>query len=114
MRTPQENIKGYDENAPLNFTDRIKGKFLVIHGTGDDNVHFQNSVAMVDAMIKNNIQFESFYYPNKNHSIPNSNVNYHLWTMITDWLIRNLRDVSSTDTDTHTANKQSITNTGSN
>lgn len=95
MRTPQENTKGYDENAPLNFTDRIKGKFLIIHGTGDDNVHFQNSVEMADAMIKNNIQFESFYYPNKNHSVPSSNANYHLWTMITNWLIKNLRDNSS-------------------
>ena len=61
MRTPQENSNGYEENAPLNFTNRIKGKFLIIHGTADDNVHFQNSVEMVKAMIKNNVDFQSAY-----------------------------------------------------
>jgi dipeptidyl-peptidase-4 len=92
MRKPQENLKGYDENAPLNHVGLIKGKFLIIHGTGDDNVHFQNSVQMADAMIQKGIQFDSFYYPNQNHLIPNGSNNYHLWTMITEWLVKNLRD----------------------
>lgn len=95
MRKPQENEKGYDENAPLNFADRVKGKLLLIHGTGDDNVHFQNSVQLADALIKKGIQFDNFYYPNKNHSIPGSDANYHLWTMITGWLFKNLRDDAS-------------------
>ena len=92
MRTPQENSKGYEENAPLNFTDRIKGKFLIIHGTADDNVHFQNSVEMVKAMIRNNIDFDVAYYPNKNHSISGSadNTTFHLWNKMTNWLYKNL------------------------
>jgi dipeptidyl-peptidase-4 len=92
MRTPQENAEGYDNNSPLNFTDRIKGKFLIIHGTADDNVHFQNSVEMITAMIKNNVDFQSAYYPNKNHGISgiNDNTSFHLWSKMTNWLYQNL------------------------
>lgn len=90
MRTPQENAKGYDENSPLNFTGKIKGKFLIIHGTGDDNVHFQNSVMMVDKMIQNNVEFESAYYPNKTHSISGGNTTYHIYKKMTDFIFKNL------------------------
>ncbi len=92
MRTPQENAKGYDDNSPLNFTDRVKGKFLIIHGTADDNVHFQNSAEMITALIKNNVDFQSAYYPNKNHSISgiNDNTSFHLWSKMTNWLYQNL------------------------
>lgn len=92
MRTPQENSKGYEDNAPLNFTNRIKGKFLIIHGTADDNVHFQNSVEMVKAMIKSNVDFQSEYYPNKNHGISGTadNTTFHLWSTMTSWLYQNL------------------------
>ncbi|MFI5187854.1 MAG: S9 family peptidase [Chitinophagales bacterium] len=92
MRTPRENPKGYDDNSPLNFTDEIKGKFLIIHGTADDNVHFQNSVEMITAMIKNNVDFQSAYYPNKNHGISgmNDNTTFHLWSRMTNWLYQNL------------------------
>jgi dipeptidyl-peptidase-4 len=94
MRTPQENAKGYDENSPLYFTNRIKGKYLLIHGTADDNVHFQNSTEMVKALVQSNIDFESAYYPNKNHGISGSadNTTYHLYTKMTSWLLQNLRD----------------------
>jgi dipeptidyl-peptidase-4 len=92
MRTPQENAKGYDENAPLNYVDKIKGKFLIIHGTGDDNVHFQNSVLMAEAMIQKNIDFESAYYPNKAHGIVGGNSTMHIYRKMTDWLLENLRD----------------------
>jgi dipeptidyl-peptidase-4 len=91
MRTPKENVKGYDENSPLNYVDKLKGKFLIIHGTGDDNVHFQNSVVMVDALIKKNITFESFYFPNRNHNVPGTD-SYYLWNMITNWLVKNLKE----------------------
>jgi dipeptidyl-peptidase-4 len=92
MRTPQENAKGYDENSPINFTDRIKGKFLVIHGTADDNVHFQNSAQLITALVKANVDFETMYYPNKNHSIPglDDNTTYHLWRKMTNWIHANL------------------------
>jgi dipeptidyl-peptidase 4 len=92
MRTPQENAKGYDETAPINFVDQIRGKYLIIHGTADDNVHFQNSVQMVTALIKANVDFESVIYPNKNHGIRsvNDNAVIHLWSKITNWLLDNL------------------------
>jgi dipeptidyl-peptidase-4 len=92
MRTPQENANGYDDNSPLNFTNLIKGKFLIIQGTADDNVHFQNSVEMVKAMIKSNVDFQSAYYPNKNHSISGTddNTTFHLWNKMTNWLYQNL------------------------
>ncbi|MBL7741114.1 MAG: DPP IV N-terminal domain-containing protein [Chitinophagaceae bacterium] len=92
MRTPQENPGGYDDNSPVNFTDMIKGKYLIIHGTGDDNVHFQNSTQMITALIKSNIDFESAYYPNKNHGISGGtdNTTYHLWSKMTSWILENL------------------------
>jgi dipeptidyl-peptidase-4 len=92
MRTPQENAKGYDDNSPINFTDRIKGKYLLIHGTADDNVHFQNSTQMISALVKSNIDFESAYYPNKNHGISGQmdNTTFHLWSKMTNWIMENM------------------------
>lgn len=90
MRTPKENKTGYEKTAPINFVDKIKGKFLIIHGTADDNVHFQNSVMMVDEMIKKNIDFESAYYPNKNHGINGGNTTFHLYSKMTKFLKENL------------------------
>jgi dipeptidyl-peptidase-4 len=90
MRTPQENPKGYDENAPEKMVDSLKGKFLFIHGTADDNVHFQNSVMMNNALINANKQFENEYYPDKNHSIYGGNTRLHLYTRMTDFILKNL------------------------
>lgn len=92
MRTPQENAKGYDDNSPINHTDKIKGKYLIIHGTADDNVHFQNATQMITALVKSNIDFESAYYPNKNHGISGGldNTSFHLWSKMTNWILENL------------------------
>lgn len=92
MRTPQENASGYDDNSPINFTDKIKGKYLIVHGTADDNVHFQNATQMITALVKSNIDFESAYYPNKNHSISGTsdNTSFHLWSKMTNWILENL------------------------
>lgn len=90
MRTPQENPKGYDENSPINHVDKLKGNYLLIHGTADDNVHFQNAVDLMTALIKANKQFEQFSYPNKNHSIYGGNTRYHLYTLMTDFILRKL------------------------
>jgi dipeptidyl-peptidase-4 len=97
MRTPQENAKGYDDNSPINFTDKIKGKYLLIHGTADDNVHFQNSVQMIKALVKSNIDFESAYYPDKNHGISGmiDNTSFHLWSKMTNWILTNLGNENS-------------------
>lgn len=92
MRTPQENPSGYDDNSPINHTDKIKGKYLIIHGMADDNVHFQNATQMITALVKSNINFESAYYPNKNHGISGSadNTSFHLWSKMTQWILENL------------------------
>lgn len=90
MRTPAENPEGYDNNAPEKMVEGLKGKFLVIHGTGDDNVHFQNQVMMVDALIKADKEFDSEYYPNKAHGISGGNTRYHLYRRMTDFILNNL------------------------
>lgn len=89
MRTPKENAAGYDDNSPINHTDKIKGKYLIIHGTADDNVHFQNATQMIIALVKSNIDFESAYYPNKNHGIGGmaDNTTFHLWSKKTKWIL---------------------------
>ncbi|SNS34293.1 dipeptidyl-peptidase-4 [Belliella buryatensis] len=90
LQTPQLNPSGYDDNSPITHVDKLKGNLLLIHGTGDDNVHFQNAVDLVDALIKADKQFESFYYPNRNHGISGGNTSWHLYNMMTDFIKRKL------------------------
>lgn len=90
LRTPQENPKGYDENSPINFTNLLKGNFLLVHGTADDNVHYQNSLMFSDALVKANIPFDQEIYTNKNHGISGGNTSIHLYTKLTDFVIKNL------------------------
>lgn len=90
MRTPQENPEGYDNNAPEKMVGNLKGKFLVIHGTSDDNVHFQNQVMLVDALIKANKDFDSEFYPNKAHGISGGVTRLHLYRKMTDFILNNL------------------------
>jgi dipeptidyl-peptidase-4 len=95
MKTPQENASGYDDNSPVNHVEKLKGKYLLVHGTGDDNVHVQNSIVMQEALIEANKQFELFYYPNRNHSIYGGNTRTHLYQLMTDFLDRNLMPESN-------------------
>jgi dipeptidyl-peptidase 4 len=90
MRTPQENPDGYDNNSPINFADGLQGKLLLVHGSGDDNVHFQNSMDFVEALVQANKQFEMQFYPNKNHGIYGGNTSLHLYTRMTDFILENL------------------------
>ena len=90
MGLPSENGKGYDENAPAYFAKELKGNYLLIHGTADDNVHLQNSIEMQRALIKANKQFDLFYYPDKNHGIYGGNTRYHLYKMMTDFILEKL------------------------
>ncbi|MCS5491473.1 S9 family peptidase [Algoriphagus limi] len=90
LQTPQLNPAGYDNNSPITHVNKLKGNFLLIHGTGDDNVHFQNTVDLVNALIAADKQFETFYYPNRNHGIYGGNTTWHLYTQMTDFLKRKL------------------------
>lgn len=90
LRTPQENPKGYDENSPTEFAKLMKGKFLLIHGTADDNVHFQNSLELSEALIQNKKQFEFMAYPDKNHGIFGGNTRPQLYQKMTDFILENL------------------------
>lgn len=91
MRKPQENASGYDDNSPINMTKKLgDGKLLLVHGTADDNVHFQNSVMLVSELIKNGKEFDSEYYPNKNHSILGGTTRYHLYKRMTAFILGNL------------------------
>jgi len=90
MRTPQENPQGYDDNSPINHVDKLEGKYLLIHGSADDNVHVQNTYEMVSALIKANKQFDLFIYPDKNHGIYGGNSRLHLYQMMTDYILKNL------------------------
>ena len=86
MRTPQENPTGYDESAALTYTDSLKGSFLLVHGTGDDNVHFQNSDRLVERLEAANKQFDMRIYPNKTHSIAGGTTRENLYGLFTAWL----------------------------
>ncbi|SKC75589.1 S9 family peptidase [Ohtaekwangia koreensis] len=90
LQTPQLNASGYDDNSPSTYADKLQGNFLLIHGTGDDNVHFQNSVVLQDALVNAGKQFHSFYYPDKHHGIQGGKTKLHLYTMMMDYVLENL------------------------
>ncbi|HEX5743663.1 MAG TPA: S9 family peptidase [Flavobacteriaceae bacterium] len=90
MQTPQENPSGYDENSPINHVEKLKGKFLLIHGSADDNVHVQNSMQMIEALVQANKQFEWAIYPDKNHGIYGGKTRHHLYQKMTDFIKNNL------------------------
>ena len=90
LQTPQENAAGYDSNSPINYVDKLKGKFLLIHGSADDNVHVQNSMQMIEALIQANKQFDSQIYPDKNHGIYGGKTRIQLYNKMTNFIKDNL------------------------
>jgi dipeptidyl-peptidase-4 len=91
MQTPQENPDGYDQNSPLFFANQLKGKYLLIHGTGDDNVHVQNTMQMINALIDADKQFDSEVYPDSNHGIyQRRNSRLQLYKRMTKFIEENL------------------------
>jgi dipeptidyl-peptidase-4 len=90
MQTPQENAGGYDTNSPINFAKNLKGKFLLVHGTADDNVHVQNSMLMIEALVQANKQFDWAIYPDKNHGIYGGKTRLQLYTKMTNFIKENL------------------------
>ncbi|MCU0372128.1 MAG: S9 family peptidase [Ignavibacteria bacterium] len=87
---PSENPKGYDDNSPINHADKYKGNLLIVHGDVDDNVHVQNTMELVNALVKDNKQFEMQIYPNQNHNLRAGYTRYHLFKRMTEYLLRNL------------------------
>ncbi|MFA4852126.1 MAG: S9 family peptidase [Bacteroidales bacterium] len=90
MGLPKDNASGYDDNSPINYVKKLKGKFLLVHGAADDNVHFQNSMMLAKALVNANKQFEMQFYPDKNHSIYGGYTRYHLFKKMTDFILANL------------------------
>jgi dipeptidyl-peptidase-4 len=90
MQTPQENASGYDDNSPLTYANLLKGKYLLVHGSGDDNVHVQNSMRMIEALVQANKQFDWAIYPDKNHGIKGGNTRLLLYTKMTNFIKENL------------------------
>ena len=90
MQTPKMNPEGYREGSPLTYADQIEGNYLLVHGTRDDNVHFQNSVEMINRLVAEDVQFETMYYPNRNHGIYGGNTRRHLYRMLNDFILENL------------------------
>ncbi|XMO87353.1 S9 family peptidase [Algibacter sp. AS12] len=92
MTTPQENESGYDDNSPINHVDKLKGDFLLVHGSADDNVHLQNTMRLAEALIQADKQFDWAVYPDKNHGIYGGNTRLHLYKKMTNFLHETLGD----------------------
>ena len=92
MRTPQENAAGYDDNSPFNYPEKLEGDYLLVHGSADDNVHLQNTMRMVEALVQADKQFEWAIYPDKNHGIYGGNARLHLYKKMTNFLSKTLGD----------------------
>ncbi len=90
MQTPEENPSGYDDNSPFNYPELLKGKYLLIHGSGDDNVHVQNSMRMIEALVQANKPFDWAIYPDKNHGIYGGMTRVHLFNKMTRFITENL------------------------
>ncbi len=87
---PKDNAKGYDNNSPINFTQELKGNYLLIHGTADDNVHFQNAVEMVTSLQKANKHFDFMMYPDKNHGISGGTTRFQIYKEMTNFILEKL------------------------
>ena len=86
MTTPQENASGYDDNSPINHVSRLKGNYLIIHGTADDNVHVQNAMRIIRALQLANKPFEQAIYPDTNHGIYGGKIRLQLYTHMTNFI----------------------------
>ncbi len=90
LQTPQENPEGYDQNSPLFFTKNFKGKFLLVHGSGDDNVHLQNSMRLARNLQENDKPFDEMIYTDKNHGIYGKKTRNHLYHKMLNYILNNL------------------------
>ena len=89
---PSENEVGYDRGSPLTYVNGLKGNLLLVHGSGDDNVHFQNSEVLINALVAANKPFTMMEYPNRTHCVcQGKNTQLHLFELITRYLDQNLK-----------------------
>ena len=98
MQTPQENASGYDDNSPINYADKLEGNYLLVHGTGDDNVHVQNSMRMINALVEANKPFDLAMYPDRAHGIrKGKNTRLHLYKKMTTFIQENMNSKKDND-----------------
>jgi len=91
MGLPQENKADFIAGSPLTYAENLKGKLLIVHGTADDNVHYQNTEMLINELILQNKQFQMMAYPNRSHGIyEGRNTRRHLFTMINNYFLENL------------------------
>ncbi len=91
MGLPDDNEQGYKNGSPITYAHQLKGNLLIVHGTGDDNCHYQNCQALVNELIKHNKRFTMMSYPNRTHSIKEGeNTRRHLYELLTRFLNENL------------------------
>jgi dipeptidyl-peptidase 4 len=91
MGLPADNPGGFTQGSPITFAGNLRGDLLLVHGTGDDNVHYQGSERLINALIKANKQFQMMAYPNRSHGIyEGENTTRHLYTLLTEYLVQHL------------------------
>lgn len=90
MRTPKENAEGYDAGSAIKRAPQLKGSLLLIHGTADDNVHYQNCAEYSEALVQAGIQFDMQVYTNRNHGIFGGKTREHLMNRVANFFIQNL------------------------
>ena len=88
MGLPQENMQDFIDGSPITYAKNLEGNLLIVHGTGDDNVHYQNAEMLINELIQQNKQFQVMPYPNRSHGIyEGRNTRRHLYTLITNYLM---------------------------
>ena len=88
MGLPKDNEQGYEEGSPINFAHKLQGNLLIVHGTADDNVHYQNFERLVNELIRYNKTFTMMSYPNRSHGIyEGENTMRHLYELLTRYLL---------------------------
>jgi dipeptidyl-peptidase-4 len=102
MGLPQDNAEDYKQGSPLTFADRLQGNLLIVHGSGDDNVHYQGTERLVNALVAANKPFTMMAYPNRTHGIfEGKNTTIHLYSLLTRYLEQNLRPGPAIGSGTH-------------
>jgi dipeptidyl-peptidase 4 len=90
MQTPELNPEGYKESSPISYANKLKGNLLIIHGTSDDNVHWQNSLLLVKELQKDNKQFQTMFYPNQSHGFYGGLIRLQYYTLLTNYILEKL------------------------